>query len=289
MANSSLSAVSGSGTLPAFSNSSPLWMSSVASPPSSTICVGPRPSPKSSARSVRSQYSSSVSPFQAKTGMPFGFSGVPSGPTATAAAAWSWVEKMLHDAQRTSAPEGAQRLDQHRGLDRHVQAARDALALQRLLRPRTRARTAMRPGISCSASSDLLAAPLGEGEVGHLELEGALGGGWGSCVVVIVMSPFSSLSVEASGRARRRPWPAAAPGPSPPAPGGSGRHADVVEAAPRPAAASQLLRLEAEALLAHLAAEVVAVVAQQVDDHRAPAGPQDARHLARAPAAGSAT
>ena len=29
---------------------------------------------------------------------------MPVGPTATAAAAWSWVEKMLHDAQRTSAP-----------------------------------------------------------------------------------------------------------------------------------------------------------------------------------------
>ena len=26
------------------------------------------------------------------------------GPTATAAAAWSWVEKMLQEAQRTSAP-----------------------------------------------------------------------------------------------------------------------------------------------------------------------------------------
>ena len=50
------------------------------------------------------QYSSSVSPFQAKTGMPFGSSGVPSGPTATAAAAWSWVEKMLQLAQRTWAP-----------------------------------------------------------------------------------------------------------------------------------------------------------------------------------------
>ena len=29
---------------------------------------------------------------------------MPSGPTATAAAAWSWVEKMLQEAQRTSAP-----------------------------------------------------------------------------------------------------------------------------------------------------------------------------------------
>ena len=50
------------------------------------------------------QYSSRVSPFQAKTGMPRGSSGVPSGPTATAAAAWSWVEKMLQLAQRTCAP-----------------------------------------------------------------------------------------------------------------------------------------------------------------------------------------
>ena len=41
------------------------------------------------------QYSSRVSPFQAKTGMPA---------AAIAAAAWSWVEKMLQLAQRTSAP-----------------------------------------------------------------------------------------------------------------------------------------------------------------------------------------
>lgn len=33
-----------------------------------------------------------------------GASGVPFGPTAMAAAAWSWVEKMLQEAQRTSAP-----------------------------------------------------------------------------------------------------------------------------------------------------------------------------------------
>ncbi len=47
------------------------------------------------ARSVHSQYSSSVSPFHANTGMPA---------AAIAAAAWSWVEKMLQLAQRTSAP-----------------------------------------------------------------------------------------------------------------------------------------------------------------------------------------
>ena len=44
-----------------------------------------------------------VSPFQANTGVPDGASIVPPGPTATAAAAWSWVEKMLHETQRTSA------------------------------------------------------------------------------------------------------------------------------------------------------------------------------------------
>ena len=41
------------------------------------------------------QYSVSVSPFHANTGM---------ARSAMAAAAWSWVEKMLQDAQRTSAP-----------------------------------------------------------------------------------------------------------------------------------------------------------------------------------------
>ncbi len=50
------------------------------------------------------QYSSSVSPFHANTGTPCGSSGVPSGPTTIAAAAWSWVEKMLQLHQRTSAP-----------------------------------------------------------------------------------------------------------------------------------------------------------------------------------------
>src|SRR4051812_37691622 len=91
----------GSGALLAFSNSAPLWMSNVASPPSSTIWWGPTASrlgaarpgsdpwggevfEKSKARSVHHQYSSNDSPFQAKTGMPLGLSGVPLGPTARA-------------------------------------------------------------------------------------------------------------------------------------------------------------------------------------------------------------
>ena len=48
---------------------------------------GPEPSGHISAMSVHHQYSSSVSPFHAKTATPFGFSGVPVRPTATAAAA----------------------------------------------------------------------------------------------------------------------------------------------------------------------------------------------------------
>jgi hypothetical protein len=79
-------------------------MISVASPPSSTIRSGPDPSGHRSASWVHHQYSSSVSPFQAKTGVPWGDSGVPFLPTATAAAAESWVEKMLQLTQRTSAP-----------------------------------------------------------------------------------------------------------------------------------------------------------------------------------------
>ncbi len=59
---------------------------------------------QSKMRSVHSQYSSSVSPFHANTGTPAGASTVPVGPTATAAAASSCVEKMLQLAHRTCAP-----------------------------------------------------------------------------------------------------------------------------------------------------------------------------------------
>src|ERR1700728_4411622 len=58
------------GTAPACSYSAPLCTISVASPPSSRIMFGPSPSGQVSARSVQSQYSSSVSPFQAQTGTP---------------------------------------------------------------------------------------------------------------------------------------------------------------------------------------------------------------------------
>jgi len=47
--------------------------------------------------SVHHQYSSRLSPFQAKTGTPWGLSGVPLGADRDGRAAWSWVEKMLQD------------------------------------------------------------------------------------------------------------------------------------------------------------------------------------------------
>ncbi|CAM5684882.1 hypothetical protein SVIOM342S_00878 [Streptomyces violaceorubidus] len=103
-----------------------------------------------SACSVHHQYSSRVSPFQAKTGTPCGLSGVPFGPTAMAAAAWSWVEKMLQEAQRTSAPRATR------------VSMSTAVCTVMCREPVTRApasgwvsayslRIAIRPGISCSA------------------------------------------------------------------------------------------------------------------------------------------
>ena len=101
--------------------------------------------------SAAHQYSSSVSPFQAKIGTPLGSSTVPCGPTTVAAAAWSWVEKMLHDAQRTSAPSATS------------VSMRTAVCTVMCSEPEIRAplsgstsaysrRSDINPGISCSAS-----------------------------------------------------------------------------------------------------------------------------------------
>ena len=114
------------------------------------------------------QYSSSVSPFQAKTGTPAGFSTVPFGPTATAAAAWSWVEKMLQLAQRTRAPERGQGLDEDCRLDGHVQGPGDAGACEGLGGGELRAHR-HEAGHLVFGEDDLLAAKFGSREVGHLE------------------------------------------------------------------------------------------------------------------------
>merc|ERR1719155_216447 len=98
--NSGLVVLLGSGREPSFanfsSNSRPLWMRRVASPPSSTSWSQPSQSGTVSICSVHHQYSGRVSPFQANT------VDVPA--LAMPAAAWSWVLKMLQEAQRTLAP-----------------------------------------------------------------------------------------------------------------------------------------------------------------------------------------
>merc|ERR1740138_610216 len=101
--NSGLSVEVGSGKEPSLANFSsyslPLWISNVASPPSSTSWSQPSLPGTVIICSVHHQYSGSVSPFQAKT--------VEVPALAMAAAAWSWVLKMLHEHQRTLAPSAA--------------------------------------------------------------------------------------------------------------------------------------------------------------------------------------
>merc|ERR1719510_2842154 len=101
--NSGLSVLAGSGKDPSLanfsSNSRPLWISNVASPPSSTNWSHPSAPGTVSICSVHHQYSGRVSSFHANT------VAVPA--LAMAAAAWSCVLKMLQDAHRTLAPSAA--------------------------------------------------------------------------------------------------------------------------------------------------------------------------------------
>merc|ERR1719401_725770 len=101
--NSALSVLLGSGrdlSLAYFASISlPLWMSNVASPPSSTSWSQPSAPGTVIICSVHHQYSGRVSPLHANT--------VEVPALAMAAAAWSWVLKMLHEHQRTLAPRAA--------------------------------------------------------------------------------------------------------------------------------------------------------------------------------------
>lgn len=83
-------------SLKSLSVASPSIHRTVASDPSSTIWSGPYPSSQVRHCTVNSQYYLSVYPFQAKT--------VPVLASAIAAAAWSWVEKMLQEHHLTLAP-----------------------------------------------------------------------------------------------------------------------------------------------------------------------------------------
>ena len=177
--NSSDSPVEGSGASPAASYSTPLWTSIVASPPSSRMRFGPSSSGQSSACSVHHQYSVERLALPGEDRHALGSSGVPSGPTTAAAAAWSCVEKMLQLHQRTSAPSAVS------------VSISTAVWIVMCSEPVMRAplsgcasaysaRVCIRPGISCSARIDLLAAVVGEREVGDLEvlLRVDGGGGW---------------------------------------------------------------------------------------------------------------
>ena len=122
------------------------------------------------------QYSGSVSPFQAKTGTPAGASTVPSGPTTTAAAAWSWVEKMLQETQRTSAP-SATSVSMSTAVctvmcsEPAIRAPASGWLGAELLAQRHQA------GHLVLGEADLVAAELGEGQVGDLVVAGLQRGG----------------------------------------------------------------------------------------------------------------
>ena len=135
---SSESALSGAGTKPARSNSSPLCTSSVASPPSSRIIVGPAWPGQRSICSVHHQYSSSglALPREDRHALGIVDRAVRSDDDRRGGVVLG-REDVAADPPNVGA-EGDQRLDQHRGLDRHVQRSGDARSAQGLGARRTR-------------------------------------------------------------------------------------------------------------------------------------------------------
>ena len=116
------------------------------SPPSSTMRSGPSPLPSSvgqvMADRVHSQYSSRVSPFQAKTAA--------DSSRAMAAAAWSWVEKMLQEHHLMSPPR-ALRVSMSTAVWMVMWRDPAMRAPLRGASPPNSLREAIKPGISTSA------------------------------------------------------------------------------------------------------------------------------------------
>src|SRR3954454_18379217 len=225
---SSDSAVETSGTAPAFSYSTPLWTSSVTSPPSSRIMFGPLPSGQRTVCSRHHQYSSSVSPFHAKTGTP---------DSAIAAAAWSWVEKMLQLAQRTSAP-SAVSVSMSTAVWMVMCSEPVMRAPLRGCRAANSSRIDIRPGISCSASlislrpksaserTATLKSPVVVGAVSSVVMRPPSGSR-----EVLSASPAPSSASRRPGRRRdARALPRTTP---PPRPATPGRGAGVARSRPR--------------------------------------------------------
>ena len=132
--NSTEPACSGSGTSPSLLELGPLvddqrCVAPVVEDHVRAVTIGPE-----SICSVHHQYSSSDSPFHANTGTPCGSSSVPSG---TDGDGRRRVVLRREDVARRPPHLGAeldQRLDEHGGLDRHVQRAGDARTCERLAR-----------------------------------------------------------------------------------------------------------------------------------------------------------
>ena len=94
-----------------------------------------------------------------------------------AAAAWSCVEKMLQLAQRTLAPRVDQRLDQNRGLDRHVERSGDTHAGQ-WLRFCVFAADRHQAGHFLLGDHDFFAAPFGQLHIGDFVVGGRCRATW---------------------------------------------------------------------------------------------------------------
>ncbi len=133
------------------------------------------PSGNAKIRCVKSQYSSRLSPLRAKTGVP---------PSAMAAAAWSWVEKMLQEAQRTSAP-SALRVSMSTAVWMVMWREPAMRAPLRGLAAAYSSRMAMRPGISVSAMA-ISRRPQGA------RVRSAT---WKSVAVVVMVAPLASAGV----------------------------------------------------------------------------------------------
>ena len=123
------------------------------------------------------QYSSRVSPFQAKTGMPFGTLGRAAGLRTADDHRRRGLILGREDVARGPAHLGTelgQSLDQHRSLHRHVEAAGDPRASQRLLFAILLAQ-GHQPGHLLFSQNDLFAPGFGQLQVGDLVLEAGLG------------------------------------------------------------------------------------------------------------------
>merc|ERR1719272_2341744 len=168
--NSALSVLAGSGKVPSFayfpSNSFPLCINRVASPPSSTSKSQPSAPGTVIICSVHHQYSGSVSPFHAKT------VDVPA--LAIAAAAWSCVLKMLQEHQRTLAPK-ADKVSISTAVCTVMWRDPEMFKpLKGCLKPNS-LRHAMSPGISCSARFNSLRPNSARPRSFTLESEGVHG------------------------------------------------------------------------------------------------------------------